>query len=34
MFPVFDPRLPNLMLGMAIGLSVALACHWLAWFLR
>jgi len=33
-FPVFDPRLPNVVLGLAIGLSVALFCHWLAWVVR
>lgn len=30
-FPSFHPRLPELMLGMAIGLSLALAWHWVAW---
>ena len=31
MFPIFNPRLPDLLLGMVIGLGIALACHWIAW---
>ena len=31
MFPVFDPRMTDLVLGLAIGLSFALAWHWVAW---
>ena len=30
-FPFFDPRATNVMLGLAIGLSLALAWHWVAW---
>jgi len=30
-FGFFNPRLPDLMLGLAIGLSIALAWHWVAW---
>jgi hypothetical protein len=30
-FPVFDPRASNLVLGMVIGLSLALAWHWVSW---
>ena len=33
-FPVFDPRLPDLLLGMIIGLSLALTWHWVAWAVR
>ena len=33
-FPFYHPRLPNLVLGMAIGLSLTLAWHWLAWTIR
>ena len=28
MFPVFDPRVCDLVLGMMIGLSLAAAWHW------
>ena len=31
MFPVFDPRAANLVLGMAICLSVALVWHVIVW---
>jgi hypothetical protein len=31
MFPVFNPRAADLVLGMAIGLSLALVWHWVAW---
>ena len=34
MFPMFDPRFSNLVLGVTIGLSIALACHWAAWALH
>ena len=34
MFPLFNPRLPNLVLGLAIGFSLALAWHWVAWTVR
>lgn len=27
MFPVFDPRLTNIVLGLAIGLTVSLIVH-------
>ncbi len=30
-FPFFDPRAPDLVLGLAIGLSLALALHWVSW---
>lgn len=30
-FWFFNPRLPDLVLGLAIGLSLALAWHWVAW---
>jgi hypothetical protein len=33
-FPVFHPRAPQLFLGMAIGLSLSLVVHWLAWVSR
>ena len=33
-FPIFDPRGSNLVLGLAIGFSVALACHWVNWLIR
>lgn len=29
--PTFNPRLPDLLLGLVIGLSLALTYHWLAW---
>ena len=31
MFPILNPRLPDLLLGMIIGLGIALAFHWIAW---
>ena len=34
MFPFLDPRVPNLVLGMAIGLSLSLVYHWLHWIIR
>lgn len=30
-FPFLHPRVPNFVLGLAIGLSVALVYHWAAW---
>lgn len=30
-FPVFDPRSTDLVLGLAIGLSLAMVCHWVSW---
>ena len=30
-FPFLNPRLPDLLLGMIIGLAIALGFHWLAW---
>ena len=33
-FPLVDPRLTNLVLGMVIGLSMALAWHLVAWALH
>ncbi len=30
-FPILNPRLPDLLLGMVIGLGIALVCHWIAW---
>jgi hypothetical protein len=33
-FPVFDPRLTDVVLGLTIGLSLALAWHWVAWTIR
>ena len=29
--PFLDPRAPNFVLGLVIGLSIALAWHWVAW---
>ena len=34
MFPFLNPRLPDFVLGLTIGLSLALACHWAAWAFR
>lgn len=34
MFPVFDPRVTDLVLGMAIGLSLATAWHVVVWAIR
>lgn len=31
MFPFFNPRTPDLVLGLAIGLSLALVIHWVSW---
>jgi hypothetical protein len=31
MFGFFHPRTPNFILGVALGLTFALACHWVAW---
>jgi hypothetical protein len=28
--PIFHPRLPDFVLGLVIGLSMALAWHWVA----
>jgi len=33
-FPFFNPRASDLVLGLAIGLSLALAWHWVAWAIR
>lgn len=30
-FPILNPRLPDLMVGMFIGLVLALAWHWAAY---
>jgi hypothetical protein len=30
-FPFLNPRVPDFVLGLAIGLSLALAWHWVAW---
>jgi hypothetical protein len=30
-FRFLDPRAPDFVLGLAIGLSLALAWHWVAW---
>ena len=29
--PVFNPRMPDLILGLMIGLTLALTWHWVAW---
>ncbi len=29
--PIFNPRLPDLLLGFSIGLTIALAWHWVVW---
>ena len=29
--PTFNPRLPDLLLGLMIGLTLALSWHWVAW---
>ena len=34
LFSFLDPRAPNFVLGLAIGLSFALAWHWVAWAIR
>jgi len=34
MFPFFDPRATDLVLGLIIGLSFAMAWHWVALVLR
>ena len=31
MFPILDPRMANIVLGLFIGLVLALAWHWVAW---
>ena len=31
MFPIFNPRCADLILGLVIGLSLALTWHWIAW---
>lgn len=33
-FSFFDPRASNLVLGLAIGLSLSLAWHWVHWAIR
>jgi hypothetical protein len=30
-FPIFDQRFTDLVLGVVIGLSLALAWHWVSW---
>ncbi len=30
-FGFFHPRTPDFILGVALGLTFALACHWVAW---
>lgn len=34
MFSFFDPRATNLVLGVAIGLSLSLVVHWMRWVAR
>ena len=34
MFPMFDPRSTDVILGLVIGLSLALAWHWVAWVIH
>jgi len=29
--PYFNPRLPDVVLGLMIGLGIALAWHWVVW---
>ena len=31
MLPLWDPNMSKVFLGVAIGLSLALVCHWVAW---
>jgi hypothetical protein len=33
-FSFLDPRATDLVLGLVIGLTFALACHWVAWVVR
>ena len=33
-FPFLHPRVPDFVLGLTIGLSLALAWHWVAWTVR
>ena len=33
-FPFLHPRVPNFVLGLTIGLTLALAWHWAAWTFR
>ena len=33
-FPFFDPRSADWALGLAIGLSLALALHWVSWVIH
>ena len=33
-FPFLHPRVPDFVLGLTIGLSLALAWHWVAWTIR
>lgn len=33
-FPFLHPRVPDLVLGLAIGLSLSLVWHWVVWTLR
>jgi len=32
--PFFHPRVTNLVLGLTIGLSLALAWHWVSWTIQ
>jgi hypothetical protein len=32
--PVFDPRTSDVLLGLAIGLTLALGWHWMTWLIR
>jgi len=32
--PTFDPRVPDLILGLMIGLTLALVWHWVGWPVR
>lgn len=34
MFPFLNPRSADMMLGLAIGLTLALAYHWVAWVIH
>ena len=31
MVPFWYPKAPDFIFGLTIGLSIALACHWVAW---
>ena len=32
--PTFNPRLPDVLLGLMIGLTLALTWHWVVWTIR